>query len=107
MLPKPITKTAAELLRDLKNNPMRVILIPAPDPQHSGHKIRVVESRPPAWYFRTCYSIKGRKTFKRHRFVTALSRIKRGYFNDCTYEQIAMEAIKTALIDPEDFFSER
>ncbi len=35
---------------ELKNNRQLVILIPAPDPRHHDHKIRVAVQRPPEWY---------------------------------------------------------
>jgi hypothetical protein len=69
---------ARALIRDLRDHPMQVVLMPAPDPQHVGHMIRVVISRPPDWYMERFYSGRGRKTFKRHRFVRALQRVAEG-----------------------------
>ena len=39
---KPFRKQAEQLLSDLTHNQLRVILIPAPRPQFSGHKVRAV-----------------------------------------------------------------
>lgn len=83
---------------------MKVIIVPAPEPKHSGHKIRVVESRPPSWYMEKCYSTKGRKTFKRHRFIDALKNISKGTGFDSEYGKLAVTVCEHALTDPEDFY---
>ncbi len=83
---------------------MRVILVDAPNPRHHGHKIRAVESRPPDWYMRHCYSKKGRKTFKRKKFIDALDNIAKGKHQVRVYERIALEAIALERRDPEAFY---
>lgn len=70
-----IALDAKDLLADLRDNPMLVVLLPAPDPRHAGHMIRAVISRPPDWYMEHFYDRRGRKTFKRHRFIRALERV--------------------------------
>lgn len=87
-------KMAMDLVEDLKRSPMRVILIPAPDPRHSGHKIRVVESRPPRWYMEFVYPELGRKTFKRHRFIEACKRVAKGNVFGTIYEKLALKIIE-------------
>lgn len=63
------------LLADMLENPMIVVLMPAPEPRHSGHMVRRVISRPPSWYMDRFYRGRGRKTFKRKRFLRALQRV--------------------------------
>ncbi len=66
---------AKQMLRQLQDSPMQVVLMPAPEPKHEGHCVRVVISRPPDWYMRNFYSKRGRKTMKRARLIQALKRI--------------------------------
>jgi hypothetical protein len=60
------------MLDDLEANVHEVVLIPAGDPQHSGHKIRVAQSHNCDWYrkfsglYTNCRGI-GRKRMKRAR----------------------------------------
>lgn len=86
---------AGDMIRELKQSPMRVILVPAPEARFDGHKVRAVESRPPEWYMQA-YSRLGRKTFKRHRFLRALERIRRRDFRPSRYTKIAIEVMETA-----------
>lgn len=84
---KKIIEKAAEMLQDLEWQHHSVVLIPAPDPQHSGHQIRMLESGNPQWYSRfaeeytNCRGIgskrmiRPRTYIKRARVVTALLRI--------------------------------
>lgn len=74
-LQEVIALEAKAMIREMRDHPMQVVLMPAPDPQHVGHMIRVVVSRPPDWYMDRFYRGKGRKTFKRHRFLDALKRV--------------------------------
>lgn len=41
---------AGYLHHELETNRLRIILIPAPDPQHYNHEIRAVDTRNPKWY---------------------------------------------------------
>lgn len=92
---------AERMIEDLNANQMSVVLVPAPEQRHSGHMVRVVESRPPEWYM-DLYQIKGRKTFKRHRFMDALGRIKKGIFKLAwPYDVIALEYIQDNLLKKE------
>ena len=61
------------LSQELKNNRLKVILIPAPDPKHYGHKIRAVENTNPEWY-RELYQ--HHKHFRRDRSLNSLQRIR-------------------------------
>ncbi len=62
------TATAAEFMaRQLEGQRLRVVLVVAPEPRHSGHKIRVVESRNPAWYRQLCADYLTRRTRARQR----------------------------------------
>jgi len=84
---------ARALIKALKDSPMLVGLMLAPDPRHSGHMIRVVFSRPPAWYMEI-YGRRGRKTFKRHRFMAALERVARGLPARGSYQVEVLEWLK-------------
>lgn len=58
-----IRKRAAIMLDDLDREYHEHVLIPAPDPQHSCHKIRVMQYRNPSWYSELCsahVSLRGR-----------------------------------------------
>jgi hypothetical protein len=70
-----IAVDAKDLIREVRDNPMLVVLLPAPEPMHAGHMVRRVISRPPDWYMEHFYHRRGRKTFKRHRFLAALERV--------------------------------
>ena len=63
---------AEYLLNDLETNRLRVILVPAPQPMHQMHMIRVVESYNPEWYSSLYWSI---DHFRRDRSLRALNRI--------------------------------
>ncbi|MDD5012527.1 MAG: hypothetical protein PHQ66_02690 [Candidatus Nanoarchaeia archaeon] len=47
---KNFIEEAEFLYNDLLNNRLKVVLIPAPIPKHSDHKIRFAESYNPFWY---------------------------------------------------------
>jgi|GEM_PF-4730728 len=89
---------AEQMIRELRHCPMRVILKPAPEPRFEGHKVRAVDSRPPEWYMEI-YGQVGRKTFKRHRFLAALERIKKGDTRPTAYTLAALKAIERILDD--------
>jgi hypothetical protein len=92
-----IRKRAAEMLDELESNSFEVVLIPAPDPKHSDHQIRVLQSGNPAWYSRLCsenVSIRGighkrqkrpRTFIKRSWVIRALKKIVAGEPNDQEY----------------------
>ena len=57
---------------DLDANRLVVVLIPAPEPQFSGHMIRAVESHNPTWYSDMYWSI---PWWRRDRCTRALKRL--------------------------------
>ena len=75
-LPQEISEVfsneANYLLKDLKENKLIVELIPAPDPKHIDHKIRVVTNSNPEWYKELFHSY---HHIKRRRVIGALERI--------------------------------
>ena len=83
-LPDDIAKCfidEADFLYDeLDKKRLEVVLIPAPDPQHAGHKIRLAVNHNPKWYSQFMdinpYS-------HRYRCVKALDKIKNN--EDCRY----------------------
>ncbi len=60
------------LKQDLLAHKLRIILIPAPEQKHCGHKIRAVETENPAWYSNLYSQI---PYFRRDRSLCALERI--------------------------------
>lgn len=65
----------AEFLHyDLRSNKLEVILIPAPEPKHLGHMIRIVENQNPDWYRDLYWST---SYFRRDRSLAALDRIRK------------------------------
>ena len=62
------------LYQELRNNQLKVILIPAPEQKHFEHKIRAVESQNPEWY-RVLYQ--QYLHFRRDRSLDSLQRIGR------------------------------
>lgn len=62
------------MFKDLENSFFEVVLIPAPDPQHSEHKVRAVRYANPLWYSKLCRTYcsirgRGRKRMKRERTI--------------------------------------
>ena len=68
------TEEAGYLLHDLNNNRLEVVLISAPDPRFSGHKIRAIQNENPEWYKQLYHSY---KHFRRDRSLKALNRIRK------------------------------
>lgn len=76
---KRLRGKAAELLNELDYKRHEVVLIPAPEPRHSGHKIRVAQNSNPSWYSRLCseyQSIRGRGRKRYDRPRTFINRIR-------------------------------
>src|SRR4051794_35935647 len=81
---------ATEMLNDLETWRLEVVLIPAPDPQHSCHRVRCVQSQNPVWYRKFCElypsgrqrrSWKPDTRIKREQTVRALKRIIDGDYS--------------------------
>jgi hypothetical protein len=79
--------TPESMLNELNGSRLEVVLIPAPDPRHSGHMIRAAESVNPFWYRKFCQKFmsgrkwqnkKGRTRIKRRETIVALETIIRG-----------------------------
>jgi hypothetical protein len=70
--------TAQKALQDLEENQNRIVLVPAPSPCHSSHKIRMQESRNPQWYVdfgRAFWRSPRNFQLKRSRVIRALKRV--------------------------------
>ena len=61
-------EAAAFMLKDLEQNRLEVVLIPAPDPRFQDHQIRAVEGMNPDWYRDLCHSHQVRRTRPRQSF---------------------------------------
>jgi len=66
---------AKTLFEDLQSHCLEVILIPAPDPRFSGHKIRAVECQNPVWY---SYLFEQYEELKRIQSLHSLQRLAEG-----------------------------
>src|SRR3990172_5226855 len=62
-----LRQAASFLLADLESHRLTVSLAAAPDRRHSGHKIRCVEQRNPAWYRQLCAEYITRRSRPRNR----------------------------------------
>lgn len=96
---------AAVLLADLEESWLCVVLGDAPEPKHSGHKIRLVENMNPPWY-RELYH--ANHHFRRDRSLAALARIMTRkdrpytclpYRYDATYRGLIKERLVTGFDD--------
>ncbi len=83
-------------------------LVPAPEPKHECHMIRVAFERPPAWY---CDLAKARGyhknrqgLFRRYHFINALKRIQQGLDAVGYYGDTARAIIRKAIEVPEEVF---
>jgi hypothetical protein len=87
---------AKDLLKELKENKLEVILIPAPNPQFEGHMIRVSQNRNPNWYKKLYYS-SGEK-LKRNWTVQSLSKISENKIRwNSKYDIMILEMIYERL----------
>lgn len=64
---------AKMMLDELLSSELSVILIPAPEPKHSGHQIRAVESQNCQWYREFC-SLYASQLKRKTRFNTKIKR---------------------------------
>lgn len=106
-----LRRMAAELLLDeLEQNRLTVILVPAPQPRHESHFIRVASERNP-WWFR---SLNTHQEVRRDRTLAALTRIVEGKENGGADEkrlqgiiERQIEAIESERFTTEHFSGER
>jgi hypothetical protein len=90
---------AKNLLTDLLCNTLDVSLAPAPEEQHTGHMIRVVNNRNPKWYREIYADLE----VKRDRIVDSLKRLIKGVpSNMSSYDTLFIELIKDRLLNGYD-----
>ena len=92
---------ARRALVDLEQNRNRIILVPAPEPQFEGHKIRVVESRNPDWYIeygKAFWPEPRQFALKRRRVVKALQRVVKGRVRGNGYEKDLLICLKQSRL---------
>jgi hypothetical protein len=103
--PRNLFITDAEFLYgELMDNKLKVVLSPAPSPQHADHKIRIAQSHNPEWYSSIYYSHnrRGRKFLK-----NSLWRIVNGMDGDFdsigsghyVYDTLFREMIYSRLVE--------
>ena len=88
---------ATRALEELESQRNRIALVPAPDPHFDSHKIRVIESRNPAWYIEFGKKYwHGPRQFdlKRTRVAAALKRVVAGRVRGNGYERQLLEFLK-------------
>lgn len=71
------------MLNDLDNSSFEVVLIPAPEPRHVGHKVRAVQSQNPPWYSALCRQYqsirgRGRKRYQKPRTFIKRCKVRAG-----------------------------
>lgn len=81
---------------------IEVVLIPAPQPKHRGHKIRVAVSHNPPWYSRLAQARGMSKRMHqggtlRKRTLKALQRMIDGWFDPRGLEAEILQELKTDL----------
>ncbi len=80
---------AIGLLRELEENQLQIGLIPAPEPKHYTHMIRVVLQRNPSWYSELYWDY---SNFRRDRSLSALKRLSEGNDKPFSGEKGAVES---------------
>jgi len=95
-------KEAETLYQELTNNRLKVVLVPAPNPTHYNHKIRVVENSNPEWYSSLYFET---NRGKRRLFEKSISRLVKGEDQDFneknekySYDQLFRELIYSRLL---------
>jgi len=102
---------ARTLLDDLRTHKHSIGLVPAPDPKHAGHKIRVVTERNPEWYS----LLAGRKGLHKRRgrnrngclrkkVVRALRRLSSGWYDPIGLEYEILETAVPLLIEAGELY---
>src|SRR3989344_5340758 len=76
---------ASFLHHELETNRLRIILIPAPNPQHYNHKIRAVDTRNPEWYSMIYWE---HFPIRRDLSLRSLRRIHQGEDRDFIFERL-------------------
>lgn len=105
-------ETLQYLIADMDGNPMRVVMVDAPEQRHSCHKVRRVESRPPPWYLNLCaqwgYATTSPRMrqckFRRQHFITAINQFAAGLHPKGAYADAVLQCVKAAQRDPEEFW---
>jgi hypothetical protein len=54
MYPEQLMPVLRSMYEELRRTRLSVVVVPAPDPKHQGHKIRVVDEQNPWWYREIC-----------------------------------------------------
>jgi hypothetical protein len=72
---KEFRSEAKGLLKELEDNKLQIGLVPAPEPKHSSHMIRVVLQSNPFWYSNLYQDY---WNFRRDRSLKALKRLAEG-----------------------------
>ncbi len=74
-VPELFSEQACLMLRELREQYLSVVLVPAPRPMHAGHKIRVADNRNPEWYRRLWHEHERRpRNPRRHKPTSSIKR---------------------------------
>lgn len=96
--PKRLRDTLRFMYDELEANRLNVVLIPAPEQAHIGHKIRVAEGQNPPWYKEFCAaypSTVGRNStiIRRHNVLVMLKKL---FTNGCVVGKYSDDLIEIA-----------
>ena len=99
---KVFKQEANSFLEELKHRKLEVILVPALDPHHEGHKIRMAVNENPEWYKKLYWHY--HPNFRRDRTLRSLRRLsdlRDGNFkvHDYKYDAIMRELIFEVLTE--------
>jgi len=90
---------AGRMLFDMEMNRLQVVLVPAPDPHHAGHRVRHVTCQNPEWY--SAFSALRDHQVHRGRVEKALRRICSGRVRGNGYEVELLRIAEREWPEPE------
>ena len=95
------------MLYELEYNRLEVLLVPAPDPAHVGHMVRMVEHCNVDWYRELCGMYKSNRNSRKGRFnkhgdtkikrqhiLSVLRRMANGEEFECKYKEFLVDVAK-------------
>ncbi len=91
-----ISKLASNLYNELRYNKLQVVLIPAPEPKHYNHCIRVATNHNPAWYSDFYYSFQYNP--ERKEVLRTLKDISENKTNATCYFEVMKDLIVEFLL---------
>jgi hypothetical protein len=117
MYPEQLMPVLRSMLVELRRTRLSVVAVPAPDPRHQGHKVRVVEEQNPWWYREICSRYPSRSKshkanpqkhtrVKRRRILEALEKMALCQRTASSFEQDILEMAQRELDRWDEEFEE-